>query len=172
MAKVSTDSAASLGTLSGTAEMKAQVEARITNVNSAYDKAMAALDGGLFGQSDAERNAAHNVRQFRDDVDRWMARGRAAAASGIRPPDYKRGWDGWWSQGLIFISGFQTQAEFDHATMGAIVETVKEAPATTVKAVKSAARAVEQVGSNVALGILKPVAVVLGVYLALRLVIR
>lgn len=159
-------------------DLGSQVEARIASVNSAYDKAIAALSGGIFGQSDAEKNATYNVAQFRDDVDEWAARGRDAVRSGKQPG--AKGWSGWVDRGNVYIEGFKAQAEFDHATLTAIVEIVKETPAQVVKATKAAAKAAGGVvvdvasgaGKSIAAGLLMPIGIAIGAYIVLRVVAR
>lgn len=176
MARVSQDNAANLSATAA-APTKAQVEDRIANIEAAYTKGVDELaDGGLFDvQTEAEANGEKSIRALRPAIDKWAARGRLAAASGKRYTEVfpgSNGWPGWTSAGDEFKKGINAIVDIgDHATLKAIVETVKEAPATTAKAIVDASKVVQQAGSNIALGVLKPVLVALGAYVVLRMTV-
>jgi len=154
------------------APVASQVDARIRAVNDAFNRAQDDLEGGLFGQSDAQRAASHVVEGLRDDIDRWAAKGRDAAAAKTSPYPNGRGWDGWIELGNVYLQELKAQANIGStATLTAIVETVKNSPQATLQGVKKAAAEIEKVGTQAAWGIAKPVAAVLAGYLILRLVI-
>ncbi len=177
MATVDRNSNAANLTTAG--DVAPQVEERIASVNSAYSKALDALSGSMIiGQTEAEENATGVVRGFRDDIDSWSARGRDSLKKGTSPGG--SGWKGWVNAGNAYIDGLKVQANFKHEALRDIIEIVKEAPATSAKATKKAAKAAMEVAGNVATaagteigrGLLMPLGVALGSYLLIKVITR
>lgn len=161
----------------GAPPLASQVESRIGVVERSWVKAMTALDGSVvFGQSDAEKTAQHNVRQFQDDVAAWAVAGRVAAKAGKSPAGYQTGWKGWADQAVVFVDGFAAQAEFDRETFSAFVTTVQDAPKQAGSDLKAGAKAVggvvQTAAQHVGSGVLMPLGVALGVYILAQIAIR
>jgi hypothetical protein len=179
MAAIHKDDHSNLGARAGA---KTKVEGDIARIEKAYAAGLAQLSGtslafgSLFGQSEAEENGTKAIRALRPSIDGWIARGRAVVASGKRYTEVypkSNGWAGWAKAAEEYLAGINAIVDIgDHGTFAAVVETVKEAPATTAKAITKAAVEVQQAGATAALGVLKPLGIALGVYLALRLVLR
>lgn len=177
MATVPKDSVANL--TKGSVSIRDQVEASIGRVERAYSSGLAKLSGnGLFDwQSDFEKNAQSAIKGLRGAIDAWATKGRTAAASGktyVEVYPKTNGWPGWTKAAGEFVDGINKQVDTgDSGTFNAIVETAKEAPATTAKAVVHATNvAMQTAGSAVSLGILRPVGIALGVYVLFKLVVR
>lgn len=173
MAKVArTESAANLSTAQKTARL--QADAVIDAVTRAYDKAISMLSGGfILGQSTGEKQATSTLRALRgtqaESIDSWIARGRAAADDNSWTQDQ---WNKWTARGKVYEEGINNIADTGiHLTAKVVIATIKEAPATTAKAIQKAAVAVEQAGSSIAWGIAKPVIAGLAAYVVLRMTV-
>lgn len=177
MATVATDDA---NRLSATVDKRRKaVLGSIAQVENAYKLALEELDdSGLFDyQTEAEANGAKTIRSLRSGIDGWIARGKAVLDSGrqyVEVYPKTNGWAGWTRAGEEYIKGINNVVDTgENHTLQSIVETVKEAPATSAKAVqKAATEALNATGQAVSLGVLRPIGYALGAYVLFRLVVR
>lgn len=131
------------------ADLKKQVADNVSRVDRAYASELFQLDTKTFSFLPQFTNAANAIKALKPTIAAWAKRGQDAAAAGTAPG--ANGWAGWVKAGQAFIDGFvDIKGSAGQYALADIKDTVKQAPATTAKAVKTTAKAAVVVASKAA----------------------
>lgn len=169
---------------SGEAKLRAQVESRINQVNEAYRRSLAKCGEpstllGMFGVTDPDKSLADSIRGLRGTIDSWAERGRNGS-----PRTAKGGWRGWVNAGEELITRINALVDSGvGSTLSDIIDTIANAPKyaakdladgakAAVRAAENAANTVNNLGGSIAMGMLKPLAVVAGGYVLLQVILK
>lgn len=148
-------------------QLLSQVQARIAEVRSTQQSAIAQLDGKWLG-GDASKAAAAALRGLTVRIDDWAKRGTDALNAGTTPN--AKGWPAWIEAGEVILRGMQDIAGFGlDADLDLIQEAVGQIPEQAAKTVKAIAKktaevaqATADVAGNVAGSLIRPLLLPLG----------
>lgn len=156
------------------------IDARITELETAYGKALASVTTGVLWQSSDDRHAEAVLRNMRSTMlDPWSQRGHEAAfASPQREPLNSDGkpssWKGWTAYGRTLLAGFPdiVKASVTDYSISDVVETSTQAAASAGKKVASAAKSVAGAVGSTAASALWPLVLPLAIGLVAFVVVR
>jgi hypothetical protein len=136
----------------------AAIQDRIAVVKGAANKAIAQLDakaGGWFGD-DWAKSAASSIRSLQPKIETWQQNAFDSLAGKLALPS-KNGWPGWIEAGNVFLKGVAELAqEGQSGKLDALKVVVKEAPATSAKAIKTATAEASKFVTDTATGVITP----------------